>query len=462
MTQDEEHHTLDLYDKNQNKAGSLQITTQYLWQEPDAEPDYEDDIFDETTPPKPQICELLDEKSMLRIIIQEATFRKDSDFFGKQDPYIRFKYNNIDLATEVQDDAGKKAKWNETFQLPNISTSVQNHGTLVFEAFDKDIGSSDFLGRTKPFKIDEHVADDELDNLEVDLFDKKDKKAGSLRLQTQLILVRADPAINTSLNSNCSLEIKLEEATFLKDLDMIGKQDPYIQFDYGKRVFKSKVQGDQGLRAKFDDIFTLKNIQNAIESGQKLVLNAYDEDVGSSELLGSMYPMSYVPMVNNLETMHNIDLFINYKKSGNIKFSTKFLWAKPEPPLNPKMNANSKLSIIIKSATFLKDLDMIGKQDPFATFEFMGTTCSTDVLDGAGKSAVWNQKFCLPNILEAANRGEPLVIETFDKDIASAERLGKTDPVSFLMLTEDEVEKTHDVLLFDAHDKPAGQLIFSS
>ena len=48
------------------------------------------------------------------------------------------------------------------------------------------------------------------------------------------------------------------------------------------------------------------------------------------------------------------------------------------------------------------------------------------------------------------------MIETFDKDIASAERLGKTDPVSFLMLTEDEVEKTHDVLLFDAHDKPAG------
>ena len=42
-----------------------------------------------------------------------------------------------------------------------------------------------------------------------------------------------------------------------------------------------------------------------------------------------------------------------------------------------------------------------------------------------------------------------MVFETFDKDIASSDSLGKTNPLSFLMLTENEELKTHNLVLLD-------------
>ena len=52
---------------------------------------------------------------MMKIIIKEASFLKDADTFGKQDPYIKFKYENKEYQTDVKDDAGKQARWDETF-----------------------------------------------------------------------------------------------------------------------------------------------------------------------------------------------------------------------------------------------------------------------------------------------------------------------------------------------------------
>lgn len=40
----------------------------------------------------PQPSDKLDKKAMLLVVIKEASFNKDADTFGKQDPYIQFKY----------------------------------------------------------------------------------------------------------------------------------------------------------------------------------------------------------------------------------------------------------------------------------------------------------------------------------------------------------------------------------
>ena len=56
--------------------------------------------------------------------IIEATFLKDDDTFGKQDPYIKFKYDHEEKKTKVKDDAGKHAVFNEVFTLENIGKQV--------------------------------------------------------------------------------------------------------------------------------------------------------------------------------------------------------------------------------------------------------------------------------------------------------------------------------------------------
>ena len=45
---------------------------------------------------------------------------KDSDMFGKQDPYITFEFLDKTLRTDVQDDAGLLAKFDEKFCLYDI------------------------------------------------------------------------------------------------------------------------------------------------------------------------------------------------------------------------------------------------------------------------------------------------------------------------------------------------------
>jgi hypothetical protein len=93
----------------------------------------------------------------------------------------------------------------------------------VFEAYDKDLGSSDLLGSTDPMDFIDSLSDDKVHEFEMEIFDPKGALAGMIKLSTQLILVLPDPPLNPRLNYNCLLEIKMTEATFLKDSDLIGK-----------------------------------------------------------------------------------------------------------------------------------------------------------------------------------------------------------------------------------------------
>ena len=91
-------------------------------------------------------------------------------------------------------------------------------------------------------------------------------------------------------------------------------------------------------------------------------MKAFDEDVGSSDLLGEALPISYVKLISDDKgTLYDVDIYLNCKKTGNIKFTACFVFVKPEPPPNPLLNANCRLNLIIKTATFLKDNDMFGK-----------------------------------------------------------------------------------------------------
>jgi len=62
------------------------------------------------------------------------------------------------------------------------------------------------------------------------------------------------------------------------------------------------------------------------------------------------------------------------------------------------LNSNCRIELIIVEAKFVKDADLIGKQDPFIQFKYDNKFGTTEVKDGAGKHAVWNEKFCLCNI----------------------------------------------------------------
>ena len=93
----------------------------------------------------------------LRLLIGEAKFLKDADTFGKQDPFMQFKYDGKEIRTTVKDDAGKHAIFNEEFILENMEKAVKGNQSLVLESFDKDPTGVDWLGEIKPIAFAELI-----------------------------------------------------------------------------------------------------------------------------------------------------------------------------------------------------------------------------------------------------------------------------------------------------------------
>ena len=186
---------------------------------------------------------------------------------------------------------------------------------------------------------------------------------------------------------------------------------------------------------------------------------ALDKDLTSSDVLGTANSISLVSLVDNQKPKtFAIDLFHEFKKTGHIKFTTQFIWKQPDPPPNPLLNSRCMLDLTIVSATFLKDADTFGKQDPYIKFLYNGKEVETDVKDDAGKAAEWNENFCLPQIEQQVLSGKDLVFRAYDKDLASSDLLGSSKPQSFLKLVENEEIQKHDLTLFE-NDKKIGQLV---
>jgi len=87
--------------------------------------------------------------------------------------------------TDVKEDAGLAAKWFEMFVLPDIQTHVKDNGTLVFEAYDKELIQADvIIGFTEPIFMEEIASSLEPVNHQLELFDKWGKLAGNVSVQT--------------------------------------------------------------------------------------------------------------------------------------------------------------------------------------------------------------------------------------------------------------------------------------
>ena len=95
------------------------------------------------------------------------------------------------------------------------------------------------------------------------------------------------------VNKNCYIELSILEANFLKDDgDVLGKQDPFIQFHHNGVLLKTKTAEDAGKHAKYtDELFTLEDLESAITKNEMITFNAMDEDATGADLLAVAKPL---------------------------------------------------------------------------------------------------------------------------------------------------------------------------
>lgn len=201
---------------------------------------------------------------------------------------------------------------------------IRNGGSIIFEAHDKDVASSDLLGSTDPIDFIDLVQDESVKEWDLPLYERHGEEAGTIKLSTQLVPAKPDPPLFKNINYNCQLQIKMMAAEFLKDeADAMGKQDPFLAFDYDNRQFKTAVRDDAGTSAKFNDVFLLENVEEQARSGKDLVMQAYDYDTAANDLLGAANGVSLASMcADPTPQRHQLDIFKNFKKTGYLVFES--------------------------------------------------------------------------------------------------------------------------------------------
>lgn len=78
------------------------------------------------------------------------------------------------------------------------------------------------------------------------------------------------------------LTVTVEYAKDLKDVQWVGKQDPYVKLHLAGQTFQTKTCNDGGSNPVFDETFNFNVIDD-----NTLELEIFDEEMGKDEALGT-------------------------------------------------------------------------------------------------------------------------------------------------------------------------------
>lgn len=215
--------------------------------------------------------------------------------------------------------------------------------------------SSDLLGKSKPVTFVCYIQDAEINKHEMILYDECNKKAGEIVITTQFEIIDAEPEPLKDINLNSTLKVLVKEATFLKDFDTFGKQDPFAQFLYDQEKLKTRVIEDGGKKAVWDEEFELKNIMQQIKLKQSFVLETYDKDMVTEDLLGCSHSFTLNRLCQNFDPKDfDLELYDdNFKQVGNAKITTTCV-DNPLDPLPTNVSQGCKLEISILKVNLKK------------------------------------------------------------------------------------------------------------
>ena len=84
----------------------------------------------------------------MRIHLVEAKFERDTEMFGKMDPYVKMAYREQEWKSKVVDGGGKHPVWKDQFWDVDVKYLGDD---ITFKFYDEDIGKDDHIadGMTK-------------------------------------------------------------------------------------------------------------------------------------------------------------------------------------------------------------------------------------------------------------------------------------------------------------------------
>ena len=230
--------------------------------------------------------------------------------------------------------------------------------------------------------------------------------AGELRLQIEFL-----PAWEGLLVITCY------EGRNLKNMELIGKQDPYCKFTLGTAKQRTKTVKAGGTNPYFNE----EECEFWIGKDSwtdALVFSCFDEDIGSDDLIGGRR-FSLLPLFCKREPMHDwFEISNKGKKAGEVQLKLEFF-----PAGRLKINCHAGRNLI--------DSDSFGRQDPYVFFRLNTPISKQEVrtktdTDG-GTEPVFEEIFYLPVVHQYE-----LVIDVMDEDMIGSDDVIGRAAVSLL------------------------------
>ena len=81
----------------------------------------------------------------LQMKVCEGKLFRDTETFGKMDPFIEILYNGKTYRTKVDNEGGKEPVWNDVFEIPIYLSEKQ----CTIKCIDEDLFSNDNVGEVQ-------------------------------------------------------------------------------------------------------------------------------------------------------------------------------------------------------------------------------------------------------------------------------------------------------------------------
>jgi hypothetical protein len=237
------------------------------------------------------------------------------------------------------------------------------------------------------------------------------------------------------------------EGRDLKNMELVGKQDPYVKYSLGEQYSKRTKTVDKGGRNPYfkeeELLFWISkdNWHNDLE------IHCFDEDVGSDDLIGKA-KFSILPyMTQDDPKQELLPLKNKDRDTGELMLSINFMPA-------------GRLVVSAIKAENLKESDSMGRQDPYLVFKTEGqcskTTKRTKTDTDGGAAPEWNERMTIDIVDQ-----HTITVECWDEDsIGKDDIIGKTE-VSLLPIFktgyQDDVIPIHSRSKWGGHEH-AGDL----
>ncbi|CAK9078624.1 Synaptotagmin-5 (NTMC2T2.1) (Synaptotagmin E) [Durusdinium trenchii] len=378
--------------------------------------------------------------------IQRAAFETDKDWIGQQDPFVSVQWSGGQLAktlpsqkTKVLNNAGKEAEWNAVLRLdytPDIARSASACGqtpTLIFEARDKDVMTSDLIGETRVPLIALAKHSDKIFPRALPLINSR--KGETTRAGTLHIRMMFEPGessaseppevfrVGASASRDADVAgpppvsgrvlVDIVGARGLKDVQWVGKMDPRatLRLWPNNQTCTTKEATDQDQNPTWKethaldtedgemgllsvDVTTRGNSLGTLEIALCTVFEALAENCHSAGI------EHWFPLVSSKSK--------KVKRCGEIQLKLAFEDDAAADDGEEAADGGAlhfvpgpgKLHVRVHGAVDLRQVNLTGKQDPFVELEGVGWRkpfkVKTNVDENSGASPQFDFSCCAP------------------------------------------------------------------